>query len=285
MRVLVTGATSGVGRDCVREFQQIDADVLAVSKSGGMNTLKIDFATPDRWPAAAFHDHFDVVVHCAAQVAETPSGEMFAANVYGPLDFFSRLRFTEGSLFVFISSTSVYAPPDPNSEVTLPTATTAPRSGYATSKLLFEFEFAKTIGSFGAPSRFLVLRTPTTLGSLRPGGFVSRWMDLADQGLPILISNPSARLNAVVDTKFLAGRIRLAASHQKPGVSIENAHSNGDINFIEAAELIVSLFGSQSGVLATAGAKPIVLGNHKASTDRYWNAISTRQLLVEHARW
>jgi hypothetical protein len=146
------------------------------------------------------------------------------------------------------------------------------------SKLVFEQSIEELLKKTQTYPSIVHLRVPTLIGENVSPGLFHRWLEVARHGGQIQVSNPNLRVTGVIDEISLARRLSLILTNipKLPVVRTEVAHSNGDITFLEAADLFASTFNCPSPNTFGITERQEIFYNIDSD---WWSNISTFKIL------
>ncbi len=280
--VLITGLASSLARSIAIQLNELGMQIFGTtSKQDYRCSLTEQIFTIDFRDQLDSLDklnryRFDVVIHVASLTPQRGQKDFMQVNCSGPLKFFSLAPFQNLECFINISSCSVYGPQTGNSinEFT----PTNPSSEYGLSKLVFEQSIEELLKKTQTYPSIVHLRVPTLIGENVSPGLFHRWLEVARHGGQIQVSNPNLRVTGVIDEISLARRLSLILTNipKLPVVRTEVAHSNGDITFLEAADLFASTFNCPSPNTFGITERQEIFYNIDSD---WWSNISTFKIL------
>lgn len=283
-RALVTGASSSLVQDCAKALCSVGFNVLATSsrldKNALMGHIKMDLLDQNTWDHNELRLPFDFVFHAAAHGPRINDTDFYEVNYKAPLNFFSRINLNPDCKFVFASTSSVYGTLNRQqvTEKTIPN----PENDYAKSKLYFENTISNVLKQIGSRGHLLILRIPTLLGRQVSQNIIHRWISQSKLREKTFVYNPDKTFSSVIAEIDVISRIISETHSDKTEKYIVNCYTNGDLTYLQAANLIAETFEGPKPSKVKTSLQPalsmINLG------ERWFDKISTRSSLMSHLK-
>lgn len=235
MRVIITGATGGLGRNLVLHVKELGWDILALGRNKSIGTaLGVPFVSVDLCDALMTREAFrsaDIVFHCAALSSPWGSYEMFYnANVRATQNVIDAMLYHGIPKIVHVSTSSIYF--NYKDQLNVKEECRAKRfvNNYAQTK--YEAEI-------------VILQSEINSVIIRPRGIFGEYDQalfprlerIAQKGFLPLIKNK----NALVDITYVGNvvyALYLAASQDIPSKSIFNITNDEPKNIKDMFELL-----------------------------------------------
>lgn len=283
-RALVTGASSSLVQDCAKALRFIGFNVLATSSRLDKNTpishIKMDLLDQNTWDHNDLRLPFDFVFHAAAHGPRIKDTDFYEVNYKAPLNFFSRINLNPDCKFVFASTSSIYGTVNHQqvTEETIPN----PENDYAKSKLYFENTVSYVLKQIGSRGHLLVLRIPTLLGRHVSQNIIHRWISQSKLREKTLVYNPDKTFSSLISETDIVSRIVSETHSNKAEKYIVNCYTNGDLTYLQAANLIADTFdGPKPSIVKTNLQPALSMINLRES---WFDKISTRSSLISHLK-
>jgi nucleoside-diphosphate-sugar epimerase len=283
-RALVTGASSSLVQDCAKALCSVGFKVLATSSRLDRKALtghiRMDLLNPNTWDHNELHLPFDFVFHAAAHGPSINNKDFYEVNYKAPLNFFSRINLNPDCKFVFASTSSIYGTLNRQqvTEKTIPN----PENDYAKSKLYFENTIANVLKQIGSRGHLLILRIPTLLGRRVSQNIIDRWIYQSKLREKTLVYNPDKTFSSLISEIDVISRIISETHSDKTEKYIVNCYTNGDLTYLQAANLIAETFEGPKPSIVKTNLQPalsmINLG------ESWFDKISTRSSLTSHLK-
>jgi nucleoside-diphosphate-sugar epimerase len=241
-------------------------------------TIRVDFLNKETWNQDALKLPFDFVLHAAAASPSSLNPNFLETNFHAPLDFFYHIKFTEECKFIFCSTSGVYG--RTYSKKFSEKSTPAPENEYAKSKLLFEDNIPEVIKSSGSKGHLLILRIPTLLGRRVSKNIIHRWIETSIAKKEIVVFNAHNAFSSIILEQDIVERIRLEFQGNAFGRSVLNCYSNGDLTYLQVANLISNKFGGKLPKVDESGAEHALTMTN--TEERWFDKISTETSLIFH---
>jgi nucleoside-diphosphate-sugar epimerase len=280
--VLVTGGAGAIGSNLVRALRRDGRRVVVLDDlSSGhfpppddvLSRFVRGSVEDERALDAAFSEPVGVVFHLAALFANQNSVDHperdLRVNGLGTLQLLERARRAHLRRFVYVSSSCVYAPTD---DLLVEDSRLAPETPYACSKLLGEQYATFFRKHHGLPA--VSCRLFNVFG---PGEIPGRYRNVIpnffararkDEDLVVTGEGQEGRTFTYVDDVVHA--LQLAGGPLLPRAAVYNVASDNYCTIDELAMRVVSLTGSRSRIVKTAG--------------RSWDRVRERRASWELAR-
>lgn len=260
-RVLVTGGAGFVGSHLVGALAPANEvrvlDDLSAGKRANVHPsatlVRGDVRDPDA--VAAAMDGVDVVFHEAAMVSVPRSVEEPLAchdrNATGSLSVLEQAR-AEDARVVLASTTAVYGEPS-----TLPvpeTASTAPRSPYAVSKLAAEEYAATYTERYGLPT--VALRYFNVYGPGQPpgpySGVITAFLDSLRTGAPLTVHGDGSQTRDFIHVSDVVRANLTAATTDGVGTAY-NVGTGRETSIRDLAKLMATAADRDADIVHTDG--------------------------------
>tara|TARA_B100002003_G_scaffold206399_1_gene200202 strand:+ start:1812 stop:2675 length:864 start_codon:yes stop_codon:yes gene_type:complete len=251
MNILVTGGNSPLGIFFIKRLLNtfVDCSILALSrtelgiKDKRLESLYFDLVN-DRFN---IDKEFDVVIHAAASVPNSMKNlsELSAVNLEGSTKLFERIKFSNNSLVLNISSSSVYD--DPTTNILFEYSQKTSINHYGLSKL--NFENALTDIFVSTTVNLLSLRLAVVLVKDVKYNFMSQWLKSIKSGEPIELSHPNALFNACIYSEDI---FQFFLKYIKQPITkhlICNLSCKHPIKVIDAAKLMMKTLNSSVPII------------------------------------
>jgi len=241
MNILVTGGNSPLGSFFIRRLLNtfVDCSILALSRTElGINDKRLEILyfdlVNDRFN---IDKEFDIVIHTAASVPKSMNdlSELSEVNLEGSTNLFERIKFSNNSLVLNISSASVYD--DPTADILFEYSQKTSKNHYGLSKLNFENALTDIFSS--TTVNLLSLRLPVLLVKDVKYNFMSQWLHLIKIEKSIVLSHPNSLFNACIYSEDI---FQFFLKYMKQPISkhlICNLSSKHPIKVIDAAKLVM----------------------------------------------
>lgn len=235
MRVIITGATGGLGRNLVLHVKELGWDVLALGRNKSIAAeLGVPFVCVDLCDALMTREAFrsaDVVFHCAALSSPWGSYEMFYnANVRATQNVIDAMLYHGIPKIVHVSTPSIYFNYQDQLNVKEECRAKSFVNNYAQTK----YEAEEVILQSAVNS--VIIRPRGIFGEYDQALF-PRLERIARRGFLPLIQNK----NALVDITYVGNVVHalyLAASQDIPSKSIFNITNDEPKNIKDIFELL-----------------------------------------------
>jgi nucleoside-diphosphate-sugar epimerase len=240
MNVLITGANSNLAKEFIKHllnsykkkpFYCYGTTRLGKPIKDFRKIFKIDFRKNN---FAKIEIKFDIVIHIASLV---PSNSEIKknykkTNYHNPYIFFKGLKYNKNSIFLNISSSSVYN--DISKIKIFENSKKIRKNGYGLSKLYFE----KSISKFFKNKNVSVIstRVPCLIIPNTSNNFLAKWKKAINSDQLIELKNPNSIFNAAIDGKSI---IEFIINLKKTNINDSiNVASKSNMTIKEVAELM-----------------------------------------------
>jgi len=232
MKILITGVTGLIGKYLAKHLNSLGHSILGVGRNMTDNSDLFKYYQSEFMEDLEIEQEVDVIIHVAGQspynvtcINDYISGNIHTAKAVANLAIKKNVK-----TIVYLSSVSVYG--DINvSTINEQTPVVNPKI-YGMTKYIGEKIFEEIASKI--PS--IVLRLPGVIGKDSHSSWLSKVVKKAQQGLEIVINNPSSLFNNVVSLKDLSDFIAELIKKPLSGFDVINL---GAINMMKIEEIVL----------------------------------------------
>lgn len=266
-RIVVTGAGGCVGGFLARSLAAQHFEVTAVARAVPEVVLQhgppLDWRKADLLDSDALPEHFDALVHCAAELpSRCPDPEMlYERNMALARSLFPRAVMAGARAVINCSSMSVYgriAVPVVSEELPPNHPDAYGRAKWDSERLLESLAVDHALSA-------LSLRLPGVVGKGSHHNFLSDTLARILAGEEIRARNPDAAFNNIVYVGDLAAFVADWLRAGRPGSFVTNLAADGEMSIREVLALMFACAGrSERVVFETGGTSSFLIAQDRA---------------------
>lgn len=272
MRVLLTGATSFVGRH-ILPLLSATHDVIAhrhLSQVGGKGADRAE--TPAQWVQGdlsrkdsydVFPSEVDAIVHLAAGSSpeKYSAPELVAINVVGMRNLLQYAKCSEAKYFIFASTLSVYG--EITDSVVTETTPICRPDAYGLTKYIGEVLLAEACDRMAG----LSLRLPGIVGPGAHRNWLSGVLRDVRSGADVAIYSPDAAFNNVIHVADLSRYVTGLLEDGWDGYAAMPLGADGAITVRDVVQHLIAAAGSNSKIVEKPPRRsPFTISSRRAQT-------------------